>query len=180
MPRQDRTAPSRGRRPILGLTRQVQARRSDGELFWVELRTTECWFDGHRLFVATMRDMSERRRMEIDLRQAKQAAEASNRAKSDFLARMSHELRTPLNSILGFAEVIKGQLFGANPERDAAYAQNIYDSGTWRLVLINDILDLSKIEAGRLELQMARLAPLPLITTAIDIVSAQFTRRNIA
>jgi len=169
-----------GQPQILGLTRQVQARRSDGELFWVELRTTECWFDGHRLFVATMRDMSERRRMEIDLRQAKQAAEASNRAKSDFLARMSHELRTPLNSILGFAEVIKGQLFGANPDRYADYAQNIYDSGSWLLGLINDILDLSKIEAGRLELQMARLAPLPLITAAIDIVSAQFTRRNIA
>jgi PAS domain S-box-containing protein len=164
---------------ILGLTRQVQARRSDGDLFWIDLRTTECWFDGHRLFVSTMRDMSERRRMEADLRQAKQAAEASNRAKSDFLARMSHELRTPLNSILGFAEVIKGQLFGDDAARYADYAQHIYDSGSWLLGLINDILDLSKIEAGRLELNIARLAPLPLIAAAIDIVAPQFARRQI-
>jgi PAS domain S-box-containing protein len=169
-----------GQPRILGLTRQVQARRSDGEAFWVDLRTTECWFDGHRLFVATMRDMSERRRMEADLRHAKQAAEASNRAKSDFLARMSHELRTPLNSILGFAEVIKGQLFGPDPARYADYSQHIYDSGSWLLGLINDILDLSKIEAGRLELQMARLAPMPLIAAAVDIVSAQFARRNVS
>jgi signal transduction histidine kinase len=93
---------------------------------------------------------------------------------------MSHELRTPLNSILGFAEVIKGQLFGPDPSRYADYAQHIYDSGSWLLGLINDILDLSKIEAGRLELQMTRLAPLPLIAAAVDIVSAQFTRRNVS
>ena len=165
---------------VLGLTRQVRARRSDGEIFWIELRTTECWFAGHRLFVSTMRDMSERRQMEADLRQAKQAAEASNRAKSDFLARMSHELRTPLNSILGFAEVIKGQLFGNDPSRYADYAQSIYDSGSWLLTLINDILDLSKIEAGRLELHIERLAPLPLINASVDIVSAQLVRKKLS
>jgi len=164
---------------VLGLTRHVQARRSDGGMFWVELRTTECWFDGHRLFVSTMRDLSERRQMEADLRQAKQAAEASNRAKSDFLARMSHELRTPLNSILGFAEVIKGQLFGNDPARYAGYAQNIYESGSWLLGLINDILDLSKIEAGRLELKILRQAPLPLIHASVDIVSAQLARKKL-
>jgi len=164
---------------VLGLPRQMPARRSDGSVFWVELRTTECWFEGRRLFVSTMRDLSERRRMEADLRQAKQAAEASNRAKSEFLARMSHELRTPLNSILGFAEVIKGQLFGNDPPRYADYAQHIYDSGSWLLTLINDILDLSKIEAGKLDLKIARVAPLSLVEASIDIVSAQLSRKNL-
>ena len=164
---------------VLGLPRQMPARRGDGSVFWVELRTTECWFESRRLFVSTMRDLSERRRMEADLRQAKQAAEASNRAKSEFLARMSHELRTPLNSILGFAEVIKGQLFGNDPPRYADYAQHIFDSGSWLLTLINDILDLSKIEAGKLDLKIARLAPLPLVAASIDIVSAQLSRKNL-
>jgi len=164
---------------VLGLPRQMPARRSNGTVFWVELRTTECWFEGRRLFVSTMRDLSERRRMEADLRQAKQAAEASNRAKSEFLARMSHELRTPLNSILGFAEVIKGQLFGNDPPRYADYAQHIYDSGSWLLTLINDILDLSKIEAGKLDLKIARVAPLSLVEASIDIVSAQLSRKNL-
>jgi len=164
---------------VLGLPRQMPARRSDGSTFWVELRTTECWFEGRRLFVSTMRDLSERRRMEADLRQAKQAAEASNRAKSEFLARMSHELRTPLNSILGFAEVIKGQLFGNDPPRYADYAQHIYDSGSWLLTLINDILDLSKIEAGKLDLKITRVAPLSLVEASIDIVSAQLSRKNL-
>jgi len=165
---------------VLGLARHVQARRSNGEIFWVELRTTECWFEDHRLFVSTMHDLSERRQMEADLQRAKQAAEASNRAKSDFLARMSHELRTPLNSILGFSEVIKGQLFGNDPPRYAEYAQNIYESGSWLLTLINDILDLSKIEAGRLELKIARQDPAPLIHASVDIVSAQLARKNLA
>jgi PAS domain S-box-containing protein len=164
---------------MLGIPRQMPARRADGTTFWVELRTTECWFEGRRLFVSTMRDLSERRRMESDLRQAKQAAEASNRAKSEFLARMSHELRTPLNSILGFAEVIKGQLFGDDPVRYAEYAQHIYDGGSWLLSLINDILDLSKIEAGRLDLKIARQAPTPLVEASIDIVSAQLSRKNL-
>ncbi len=79
---------------------------------------------------------------------------ASNKAKSEFLANMSHELRTPLNAILGFSEVMKGEIFGAlGDARYRGYAGDIHQSGTHLLSLINDILDLSKIEAGKLELQ---------------------------
>src|SRR3546814_7118258 len=81
------------------------------------------------------------------------SSDLANRAKSDFLANVSHELRTPLNAIIGFSEIIKDQLFGpmSNP-RYREYAIDIHDSGTHLLSLINDILDLSKIEAGKFEL----------------------------
>ena len=81
-------------------------------------------------------------------------AEAS-RAKSDFLANMSHELRTPLNSILGFSEVLHDELYGSLNEKQKIYAENIYASGKHLLDLINDILDLSKVESGKMELDLS-------------------------
>ena len=87
---------------------------------------------------------------------AKRQAESASRAKSEFLANMSHELRTPLNAILGFSEMIRDRVFGKDPsaeERYAEYAADIYASGSHLLSLINDILDVARIEAGRLQVQ---------------------------
>ena len=84
---------------------------------------------------------------------AKEKAESASRAKSEFLANMSHELRTPLNAIIGFAEIIKSRSFGSASERYSEYAGDIYNSGTHLLALINDILNLSKLEAGKFQLQ---------------------------
>ena len=89
---------------------------------------------------------------EQHLRVAKEGAEAANRAKSEFLANMSHELRTPLNAIIGFSEMIKVEMFGPVAERYRGYAADVYDSGSHLLGLINEILDLSKLEAGQFEL----------------------------
>jgi PAS domain S-box-containing protein len=86
------------------------------------------------------------------LSEAKELADLANRTKSEFLANMSHELRTPLNSILGFSEIIKDRLFGNAFDKYFDYAHDIFDSGTLLLALVNDILDLAKIEAGRMEL----------------------------
>jgi PAS domain S-box-containing protein len=88
-----------------------------------------------------------------ELRRATAAAEAASRAKSDFLASMSHELRTPLNSVIGFSEVMMGGLTGALTPEQEEYLGDIHASGKLLLSLINDILDLSKVEAGKMELQ---------------------------
>jgi len=105
-------------------------------------------------FCAVVRDITQWKKTEADLRQAKEAAEETSRQKSEFLARISHELRTPLNAIMGFSEIIKREMFGPlTVPAYKNYADDIHHSGHYLLALINDILDLSRIEAGRRDLQ---------------------------
>lgn len=100
-------------------------------------------------------------------------------AKSDFLAMMSHELRTPLNAIIGFSEVLGDQAFGPLNDRQATYVRNVLDSGRHLLRLINDVLDLSKIEAGRLEIRREPCAALDLCQAAMTIVQPAADRKRL-
>ncbi|MEZ5833233.1 MAG: ATP-binding protein [Dongiaceae bacterium] len=97
-------------------------------------------------------DITDQHELEMTLTRAKNEAEHASRAKSEFLANMSHELRTPLNAILGFSQVIRDRHFGDDLARYSEYAANIYDSGEMLLALISDILEMSKLEAGKLKL----------------------------
>jgi PAS domain S-box-containing protein len=107
--------------------------------------------------VAVFSDITKRKQVEEEWRMAKEAAEAANRAKSQFLANMSHELRTPLNAIIGFSEILVDQIFGPLNDKQIKYINNILSSGRHLLQLINDILDLSKIEAGRIQLDLTQV-----------------------
>ncbi|MEA2413972.1 MAG: hypothetical protein QOI58_629, partial [Thermoanaerobaculia bacterium] len=104
------------------------------------------------LLVLAMEDVTERRRAEAEVATAKEAAETANRTKSLFLANMSHELRTPLNAILGFSEMLQEEAIERDLQDFSADLQKISTAGKHLLGLINDILDLSKIEAGKMEL----------------------------
>ena len=105
--------------------------------------------------------------------------EAASRHKSEFLANMSHELRTPLNAIIGFSEVLVDQMFGELNEKQDEYLRDIYTSGQHLLSLINDILDLSKIEAGRMELEVSDFDLPGAIDNALTLVRERASRRGI-
>ena len=105
--------------------------------------------------------------------------EAASHHKSEFLANMSHELRTPLNAIIGFSEVLGERMFGEVNAKQAEYLQDILDSGRHLLSLINDILDLSKVEAGRLELELGRFHVPTALDNALTLVRERATRHGI-
>lgn len=110
-------------------------------------------------FCAVVRDITQWKKTEAELREAKERAEATSRQKSEFLASVSHELRTPLNAIMGFSEVMRLGRFGEiDNEKYRGYVQDIYASGAHLLSLINDLLDLSKVEAGKLELNFTAVS----------------------
>ncbi|MGZ9005104.1 MAG: sensor histidine kinase, partial [Burkholderiales bacterium] len=106
--------------------------------------------------------------------------ELANRHKSEFLANVSHELRTPLNAIIGFSEVLRERMFGDINVKQAEYLEDIHDSGKHLLSLINDILNLSKIEAGRMELELSRFDVRDVLQNALNVVREAASRRSIA
>jgi cell cycle sensor histidine kinase DivJ len=164
-------------------TAEVRLKKADGSSVWTEMRcrpaapTNGVAAD----IVAVTRDISERKRNERALIDARDMAEQANRAKSRFLANMSHELRTPLNAIIGFSEVMTHEMFGpVGSPRYLEYARLIHESGGHLLELINGVLDMSKIEAGKFELSEEIFDLEDIVTQAVRFVKLQSDRKGVA
>ena len=131
-------------------------------------------------FCAVFRDISQWKRAEQELVSARRSAEKSSSQKSDFLAKISHEIRTPLNAIIGFAEVMADERFGPiGNERYREYLKDIQASGSHLISLINDLLDLSKIEAGKLDLTFASVDLNDIASQCMSIMQPQANRERI-
>ncbi|MCR4411487.1 MAG: ATP-binding protein, partial [Thermoguttaceae bacterium] len=156
---------------------EVPYRRKDGSVIPVEITGKPLVEDGRVVSIqCVMRDISERRRNEEELRQAKLAAEAASRAKSEFLTNISHEIRTPMTAILGFAEILMGTL----PEGESLHAaRTIRRNGEHLMEIINDILDLSKIEAGRFEIRRDRCSPHQILDDVVSLMRVRASAKGL-
>lgn len=133
---------------------EMAALRRDGHEFPVEVSTSPIKWGGQWIFSSFIRDITENKRAQEELLNAKRAAEDANRAKSSFLANMSHELRTPLNAIIGYSEMLEEETRESGETAAVGDLQKIQAAGKHLLSLINDILDLTKIEAGKMGLHL--------------------------
>ncbi len=132
------------------------------------------------LAAANRGHLQDLERLVVEFRLAKQQSDAANRAKSEFLASVSHELRTPLNAIIGFSELLEDRAFGPLNEDQARYVATILKSGRHLLALINDIMDLSKVEAGKMELVRTPVAAGALFEESLGMVGQDAVERSIA
>ena len=155
-----------GVRKIIGIGREVEGRRKNGEAFPLELAVSETATEEGRVFTGIVRDITERKRAE-QMTLDKEAAERANEAKSEFLSRMSHELRTPLNAVLGFAQLLAMRY---DDPRIQEASSAIIRAGDHLLLLINEVLDLSRIETGTLTLSIEPVELKEVVEHAIDLV----------
>ena len=135
--------------------------------------------DKRHLGISMALDITERIKTQKAMQQAKETAEYASRAKSDFLANMSHELRTPLNAIIGFAEILRDELVGEINDEQRECVNDIHISGEHLLEMINDILDLSKIEAGKMVLQLEEFSIVEAVEEVNAIITALAVRKNL-
>ena len=165
-----------GEARIIGIGREEQGRRKNGCLFPLELAISETRLGDRHLFTGVVRDISARKKSEKELIAAREAAEAASRAKSEFLSSMSHELRTPMNAILGFGQFLQEDALN---EDQAQSVQEILHAGHHLLDLINDVLDLSSIEAGKLSANIEPIALRPMVENCLATMRSIAVQRGI-
>ena len=193
-----------GIRRVIGVGREAIGRRKDGSTFPMELSVSEVQQGGRRFFTGIVRDITERKKYDQQLRAsvneaeesqrrlqsqalelaaqadrlsiAQRSAEAANRAKSEFLANMSHEIRTPMTAILGYAEQLATTL---SAEQGAESAEIIKRNGEHLLTIINDILDLSKIESGLFEVEAVACSPCQIVAECASLMRVRATQKGL-
>ena len=150
---------------------EMLLKRAGGEEFWALIASQRVQFEGRPAMITGLADISDRKRMEGELHKAIWASEQATRAKSDFVANMSHELRTPLNAIIGYSEILFEDAESAGREAEKADLRKIQDAGKHLLGLIDNILDLSKIEAGKMTLYLETFELQPMIESVAATVT---------
>ncbi len=159
------------------LTREYPGRHRDGSLIWYESTYSRVAGEANDLIIAS-RVITERKLLELELKQTLKLAEASAAAKTDFLANMTHELRTPLTAIMGFAELLKNS--DGLGERERRHVVRILDASDGLMSIIDDVLDFSRIEARGLTLEAGRLNAEALVRSMIDLVQPQADWKKVA
>jgi PAS domain S-box-containing protein len=154
--------------------------RSDGSTFPVETTLTPVRLNGREVILAVWHDIAEQKQVEHVLRTAKDAAESANRMKSEFMTRMNHELRTPLTAIIGFSRVLLAGKEGPLTTNAQLYAERIRANGMHLLSLINQILDVAKVEAGRMELETETVAVDALVRDTVAMLESTAQAKGIA
>ncbi|MBS0529286.1 MAG: PAS domain-containing sensor histidine kinase, partial [Proteobacteria bacterium] len=164
---------------LLDHGREVLGRVREGGLIPLSMTMGRTQADGPNFF-AVFRDLSQARKIETDLLQARRQADRAANAKADVLARISHEVRTPLNAIIGFAEVMIGEKFGTlGNERYVEYMKDIRASGERVIAFIDDLLDLSRIETGKLDLAFVNQNLNELVEQCVAVMQPQANRERI-
>src|SRR4051794_32582023 len=160
---------------------ELTARARDGQLTVVSYNATTFHDRDRRLqgVFAAARDVTELKRIEHALQQKNAELEDASRMKSEFLANMSHELRTPLNAIIGFSEVLGDGLVGSLTDQQRGFVGDIFRAGKHLLLLINDILDLSKVEAGKMMLDLESVQVSTLLVNSLSIIKGQANSRQV-